>query len=209
MLIGAAFAIAYRSASQLMEPRQPPEAYTLWVLLAVIAVKEGLFRIVSRTAKSVESMAVHTDAWHHRSDAITSVAAAIGISVALLGGPGFEVADDIAALVAAFLIGWNGLRLLRPALNELMDTAPDQELISRINQVAGNVCGVRLVEKCIVRKMGYHYYVDMHVEVDPELTVQSGHAIAHQVKSCVREQIPTVHDVLVHIEPEKKRDQTL
>ena len=149
----------------------------------------------------MESSAVETDAWHHRSDAITSLAAAIGITVALLGGHGYESADDVAAIVAAAIIAWNGWRMLRPAMNELMDRAPSREMIERICRIAQGVAGVKAVEKCLVRKMGYNYYVDMHVEVDPQMTVQHSHEIAHDVKDRVREQIDRVRDVLVHIEP--------
>ena len=150
---------------------------------------------------------VRADAWHHRSDAITSLAAAIGISVALLGGKGYEAADDVAAVLAACIIAWNGWGLLRPALDELMDTAPNLALTEQIRAIAGRVHGVGDVEKCLVRKMGYHYFVDMHLEVDPQLTVRQAHDIAHQVKDQIREQLPMVHDVLVHIEPAKEARQ--
>jgi len=149
----------------------------------------------------VDSSAVKTDAWHHRSDAITSVAAGIGISVSLIGGKGFEAADDVAAIAAAGVIAWNGWHLLRPALNELMDTAPGPEVIDQIRQVATATPGVDSVEKCIVRKVGYQYFVDMHVEVDPQMTVLRSHKIAHDVKDKIRDAIPAVSDVLVHIEP--------
>jgi cation diffusion facilitator family transporter len=173
----------------------------LLVLIIVAAIKEGLFRFVAGEAVSVDSSAVHTDAWHHRADAITSLAAAVGISVALIGGKGYESADDAAAIIAAGIIAFNGWRLLRPALNELMDAAPNQEVIRQIRGAAGDIPGVQRVEKCIVRKMGHRYYVDMHLEVDPQMTVQQGHAISHDVKDKVRERFPAVRDVLVHIEP--------
>jgi cation diffusion facilitator family transporter len=146
---------------------------------------------------------VQTDAWHHRSDAITSLAAAIGIIVSLIGGKGYESADDIAAIVAAAIIAWNGWSLLRPALNDLMDSAPAPEVVDRIRRIAATTPGVDRVEKCIVRKMGYYFYVDMHVEVDPGMTVSSAHLISHQVKDKVREEFARVRDVLVHIEPSR------
>ena len=167
----------------------------------MVLIKEGLFRYVRSAAKSVGSSAVRTDAWHHRSDVITSLAAAIGISIALLGGKPYARADDIAAIVAAGIIAWNGWRLLRPAFDELMDTAPDPGLVAEIRKTASTIPEVQRVEKCAVRKMGYHYYVDMHIEVAPRMTVQHAHEIAHMVKDRVREQIPSVRDVLVHVEP--------
>ncbi len=204
MLLLAAAWITIQAAREIPEPHSTPAPFTLVVLLIVIVIKEGLFRFVLQESRSVESSAVHSDAWHHRSDAISSLAAGIGISVALLGGKGYEAADDIAAIVAACVIAWNGVRLLRPALNELMDTAPDHKIVEQIRRIAEAAPGVDCVEKCLVRKVGYDYFVDMHVEVDPQMTVQRSHDIAHGVKNNIRSQIPSVRDVLVHIEPSKK-----
>src|SRR5207249_4473232 len=159
MLLLAAAWIAVSSFRAMEHPHHAPAPFTLLVLVVVIALKEGLFRFVLRESFLVESSAVHADAWHHRSDAITSLAAAIGIGVALMGGKGYESADDVAATVAAGIIAWNGLRLLRPALHELMDRAPGGEMVDRVRQVAEAVPGVQAVEKCLVRKMGYLYYV--------------------------------------------------
>jgi cation diffusion facilitator family transporter len=201
MLLGAALWITITAFGEILKPHLSPAPFTLIVLVAVVIVKEGLFRFVSREGKAVDSSAVKTDAWHHRSDAITSVAAGIGISVSLMGGKGFEAADDVAAIAAAGVIAWNGWHLLRPALNELMDTAPGPEVINRIRQIATATPGVDRVEKCFVRKVGYQYFVDMHVEVDPQMTVLRSHEIAHEVKDKIRDTMPTVNDVLVHIEP--------
>jgi cation diffusion facilitator family transporter len=202
MLLFAAVGIAASAVRSMLGPEHPgPRGFTLIVLLGVIVIKEILFRFVKGEAISVDSMAVHTDAWHHRSDAITSLAAAIGITVALLGGPRYAAADDVAAIVAAGIIAFNGWRLLRPALNELMDTSPNRELIEEIRRSAAAIPGVERIEKCIVRKTGNRYFVDMHVEVNPQMSVQVSHGIAHKVKDHVREQFPAVKDVLVHIEP--------
>ena len=203
MLLLAAGGIALQAIHVILQPKLGPAPFTLLVLLVVVVVKEGLFRFVVREANSVESTVVRTDAWHHRSDAITSLAAGIGISVALVGGKGYEVADDVAAIVAAGIIAWNGWRLLRPALDELMDTAPDLEFRKEIQSLASTIPGVERIEKCVVRKAGYHYFVDMHVEVDPDMSVLQGHAIAHAVKDHVRHHRPAVYDVLVHIEPRR------
>ncbi|HEV7926107.1 MAG TPA: cation diffusion facilitator family transporter [Verrucomicrobiae bacterium] len=201
MLLVAAAGIILKSLQDLALPRQAPRAFTLIVLIAVVVIKETLFRFVAREAGSVESIVVYADAWHHRSDAVTSLAAAIGISLALLGGPRFFFADDAAAIVAGLIIAWNGWKLLKPAYNELMDAAPGVALVAQIKSAASQVAGVKRIEKCIVRKAGYEYFVDMHVEVDPELTVRQAHQIAHLVKDSVRASMPSVHDVLVHIEP--------
>ncbi|MFA6543613.1 MAG: cation diffusion facilitator family transporter [Limisphaerales bacterium] len=201
MLLLAALWIAVNSVREVFHPHGSPAPWTLAVLLLVIVVKESLFRFVLREGTSVESSAIQGDAWHHRSDAITSLFAGIGIVIALVGGRGYEAADDVAALLASFVIGWNGWRLLAPAFGELMDAAPNLAETEQIRIIAAAVPEVRLVEKCLTRKMGWHFYVDMHVHVDPQMTVERAHRVAHEVKDRVREKVPKVRDVLVHIEP--------
>jgi cation diffusion facilitator family transporter len=201
MLLAAAVWIVIRALQEIATPHTTPAAFTLVVLFVVILIKESLFRFARRQAEATENLAVHADASHHRSDAITSFAAGVGITISLIGGKGFEAADDWAAIAAACVISWNGWRMLRPALSELMDTAPSDELVQRIRQIAVTIPGAERVEKCFVRKMGNQFYVDMHLEVDPQMTVQRSHDIAHEVKDNVRNAIPTVRDVLVHIEP--------
>ncbi len=202
MLLLAAAGITITSIHAIVSGQShAPRAFTLLVLIAVVVIKEALFRFVSSEANTVESTAVRTDAWHHRSDAITSLAAAVGISISVIGGKGYESADNAAAIVAAAIIAFNGWAQLRPALNELMDASPNREVIEKIREIASDIPGVQQVEKCMVRKMGNRYFVDMHVEVDPEMSVQSGHRIAHEVKDKVREKFHAVRDVLIHIEP--------
>jgi cation diffusion facilitator family transporter len=201
MLIGAAFWISVESLHQIMTPHQTPRPWTLLVLVGVIVAKESLFRFVRNAAQELENVAVRADAWHHRSDAITSLAALIGIVIAVVGGPGYESADDFAALIAAAIIAWNGLRMVGPALNELMDASPDRSLTERVRKEAAATPGVEGIEKCLIRKMGGRYFVDMHVEVDPNMTVVRAHEIAHEVKDRVREKVPSIQDVLIHIEP--------
>jgi cation diffusion facilitator family transporter len=209
MLLLGAFWIAIKALNDiaaLLNPstaalREPPRWFTLVVLGLVVVVKEALFRFVLSEGTELENSAVTTDAWHHRSDAITSVAAAIGITVALVGGKNYVAADDFAAIFAALVIGFNGFLLLRPALSELMDKAPDEQLNARVLRIAVAVAGVGRVEKCFVRKMGYQFYAEMHIEVDPQMTVQRSHEIAHEVKNHVRQELPRVNDVLIHIEP--------
>ena len=200
-LLGAAIWIAVQSVGEILTPHTSPAPFTLLVLLLVVATKETLFRFVFRVGTEISSTAVKSDAWHHRSDAITSAAAFVGISVSLIGGPGFEGADDWAALFASAIIAVNAYRILRPALDEVMDAAPSSAIMDAIRTVAPRVNGVEAVEKCRVRKMGFSHYVDLHIEVRSDLTVQQGHAIAHAVRAAVRAEIPQVSDVLVHVEP--------
>lgn len=205
ILFLAAIWIAGHAVIGLAHPHGAPAAFTLVILLFVVAVKESLFRYVFTQGQITDSPAVRSDAWHHRSDAITSLAAGIGITVALAGGPGYEWADDVAALAAAVIIAWNAARLLRPALDELMDATPGLELVEQIRNTAATIEGTERVEKCVVRKIGYDYWVDMHVEVDPQMSVEKAHEIAHQVKDKIRDAIPSVRDVLVHVEPRSAR----
>lgn len=203
MLIGAAVFIAAQSIREVFTPHHAPAPFTLFVLLGVVLVKETLFRWVSRVGAEIESGAVTADAWHHRSDAITSAAAALGISVALIGGESYKSADDIAAIFAAVIIGWNGYRLLRPALGELMEEAPDGDVVAVARATACEVDGVRGVEKCLARKMGYFFVLEMHVEVDPKMSVAVSHEVAHQVKDAIQARLARVHEVVVHIEPHR------
>jgi cation diffusion facilitator family transporter len=199
-VLAAAIGLAIQSVREIFLPHHAPAPYTLVILIVVIIVKETLFRYVNRIGRDVESTAVQTDAWHHRSDALTSAAAFIGISVALIGGKPWQSADDWAALFACAVIAANGIRLLRPAFYEIMDTAP-RKIVKSVCSVASSVPGVLEVEKCRARKMGLDFYVDLHVGVDGNISVHEGHEIAHRVKSAIQQSDSRVADVLVHIEP--------
>jgi cation diffusion facilitator family transporter len=200
-LLAAAGFIAVESIQEIVSGGTPPAPFTLLVLLVVVIAKEAMFRFVNTVGHSIGSRAVKTDAWHHRSDAITSGVAFVGISIALIGGPGWEAADDWAALVASGLIAFNAVLLLRPAVEELGDALPGTRLNQEIGPIATGVPGVIEIEKCFVRKMGFDYYVDLHVVVDGNLPVSRGHEIAHHVKDAIRHAYPRVADVLVHVEP--------
>lgn len=200
-LLLAAIFITYGATVEILRPHLVPAPFTLGVLAAVVLVKEWLYRWVLREGDQLESVAVRGDAWHHRSDAITSLLAGVGIAIALIGGPGYEAADDYAALLAAGVISWNGIRLLRAAMDELMDAAPDPGVVNDIRRIGSEVPQVILVEKCNVRRHGFNLWVDMHIEVDPDMTVTVAHQIAHEVKDRIRAALPRVHDVLVHVEP--------
>jgi cation diffusion facilitator family transporter len=200
-LAGAGLVIAIQSVREIITPHALPAGFTLIVLAAVLAIKEGLFRYVVRVGEGIGSTAVQADAWHHRSDAIVSGLAFIGISVALMGGKGWESADDWAALVASVIILVNAYHQIRPALAELSDMAPPKTMQDQVKAVARLVPGVVDLEKCFVRKMGLEFFVDLHVIVNGDLTVREGHRIAHLVKNAVREAYPRITEVLVHIEP--------
>src|SRR5437870_11333425 len=200
-VLAAELGLAIQSVREIFLPHHAPAPYTLVVLIVAVIIKEFLYRYVIRVGREMESTAVKTDAWHHRIDAMTSIVAFIGISVALIGGEAWQRADDWAALFACALIGANGYRLLRPALFEIMDTAPRGRIVRSIRRAARSVPGVIEVEKCRVRKMGLDFYVDLHVGVDGSISVHEGHQIAHQVKRAIQQSDSRNADVLVHIEP--------
>jgi cation diffusion facilitator family transporter len=197
----AALGLAIQSVRELFLPHHAPAPFTLGILIIAVVIKEVLYRYVIQFGRDVESTAIQTDAWHHRTDAMTSVAAFIGISVALIGGEAWQSADDWAALFACGLIGANGYRLLRPALFEIMDTAPRGEIVDLIRHAARAVPGVIEIEKPLIRKMGLSFYVDLHVKVNGAISVREGHQVAHAVKRAIQDSDQRIADVLVHIEP--------
>lgn len=201
MLIGAAAGIAVEAIREIRLPHHAPAPFTLAVLVGVILVKEVLFRRVSAVGDDLASTAVKADAWHHRSDAITSTAAFIGISIALVGGPGWESADDWAALIASGVIVVNAVILIRPAIDDLMDRSPRGQLLERIGAAASGTSDVHYIEKLKVRKVGFGYYVDLHVQAEPTMTLREAHILSGRVKSSIRTAVPEVAGVLIHMEP--------
>lgn len=201
MLLGAALGIATAAVREIVTPHHVPASFTLVVLALVVLVKEVLFRRVLTVGHELGSGALRADAWHHRADALTSLAAFGGITVALIGGPGWESADDWAALLASGIIAGNGARLLRPAIHDLMDKAPDPELIGSIEAAAREVAGVLATEKLRVRKFGMRHFVDLHVQADPQLPLRDAHALSGMVKSAIRAAVPSVWDASIHMEP--------
>ena len=205
LLLAAAIGIAIESVREIVAPHHTPRPFTLVVLVAAVLVKEVMFRRVVRVGSDVGSTAVRADAFHHRSDAITSAAAFVGISIALIGGPGWESADDWAALVAAAIIVYNGIGVLRPAIHDLMDRAPGEEILARVGAAACAVSGVCAIEKLKVRKAGLGYYVDLHVQADPALPLRDAHILSGMVKSAIRGAVPEVEGALIHMEPYERR----
>lgn len=200
-LITSATIIAYESIQNIGTPHALPKAWTLLVLGAIIIWKEISFRLVIRKSQETNSSVLKADAWHHRSDAITSIAAFIGISIALLMGKGYETADDWAALFAAGFILYNSYLIFRPALGEIMDEHLYDDLIEEIRQVSLTVDGIVGTEKCFIRKAGMKYHVDLHAIVDAHMSVKAGHDLAHLLKDTLRREIPALGHVLIHIEP--------
>jgi cation diffusion facilitator family transporter len=201
MLLAAAVGIALGALRGIIAPHEAPAVFTLPILAGVVIGKEVTYRILRTKGRDLGSQALSTDAWHHRSDALTSLAAFVGISIALLGGEGYESADDWAALLACGVIVWNAVRLFRSAVREVLDVAAPEDVQTRIRQLAEAVSGVEGVDVLRVRRSGLVFLADIHVEVDGGLPVREGHAIAHRVKSRILNSELPVLDALVHIEP--------
>jgi cation diffusion facilitator family transporter len=202
-LVVSAGMIAYQSIHNIVTPHDPPQAFTLIILLGIIGWKEISYQWVIRKSRETQSSSLKADAWHHRSDAITSIAAFIGIAIALFFGKGFESADDWAALVASIFILYNCYLIFRPAFGEMMDEHVYDELIDQIRSISQTVNGVQRTEKCFVRKAGFHYHVDLHLEVIGSISVTEGHEIAHDVKDTLRNELPQLGHVLIHVEPSR------
>jgi len=200
-LITSATIIAYESINNIRTAHDLPKSWTLYVLGAIIIWKEYSFRIVMKRSRETNSSSLKADAWHHRSDAITSVAAFIGISVALILGKGYESADDWAALFASGFILFNSYLIFRPALGEIMDEHVYDDLIENIREISHQVEGIIDTEKCFIRKAGMKYHVDLHAIVNAGITVKEGHDLAHKLKDTLREKLPELGHVLIHVEP--------
>jgi len=200
-LITSATIIAYESIINIQTSHDLPKSWTLFVLGAIIIWKEYSFRLVMKRSIETNSSSLKADAWHHRSDAITSIAAFLGISIALILGKGYESADDWAALFASGFILYNSYLIFRPALGEIMDEHLNDDLIEEIRKVSSQVEGIIDTEKCFIRKAGMKYHVDLHAIVDATISVKEGHDLAHKLKDTLLKEIPEIGHVLIHVEP--------
>lgn len=200
-LVISATIIAITSIQNIQTPHESPKGWTLLILGVIIIWKEISYQVVIKKSRLTNSTSLKADAWHHRSDAITSVMAFIGISIAVIMGPGYETADDWAALFASGFILYNSYLIFRPALSEIMDEQVYDELIAEIRAKSMEVPGVIDTEKCFVRKAGMKYNVDLHATVNGEISVKAGHEIAHDLKDYLQKEIPNIGQVLVHVEP--------
>jgi cation diffusion facilitator family transporter len=200
--------IAHNSIIQLIAaahgtPVHLPSPWTLLILIGVIALKETLYQFMARRARKIGSNALLADAWHHRSDAVTSIAAFIGISISLLGGHGYEVADDWAALFACVVIFYSSYNMLKLSLGDVMDARVSPDAEKTVMSTTCAVPGVISAEKCRIRKSGLSYIADLHIRVSGNISVREGHAISHLVKDNLMTSELPLEDVTVHVEPEE------
>ncbi len=204
LLIASVF-IFSEAIYNLFSDKSAPEFYTLYVLVIVVITKVVLFKYVIKVGDEIQSIVVKSDARHHLADMMTSGAAFVGISIALIGGKGYENADDWAAMFAGLVIFYNSINLLKPALSELMDSVPEGKLVDKVKTTALAIDGVVGLDKCKIRKMGFDYFIDLDIVVDGNISVRKGHAIAHKVKKKLIAEIPGVSNALIHVEPDDER----
>jgi cation diffusion facilitator family transporter len=207
LIILSALAIGWEAMLRLPVPHELPPAWTLWIAAANVVIKEGLYRYKTRVGRRTGSAALIANAWDHRSDAFCSLAVLAGLAIVRWGGPDYIWADEVAALVVVAAIIWSGVQLFRNSASELMDVQADELLVRQVRDTAAAVPGVRGVEKLWLRKSGLEYFADIHIEVDGHATVDAGHRISHAVKDKLLDTIPSLRDVLVHLEPHPHRDQ--
>jgi cation diffusion facilitator family transporter len=201
LLIGSGIWVGYEAVHSWNTAAPAPHWYTLAIAFVSVALNEGLFRYSMSVARSTGSKAVEASAWDQRLDVFGSLVVLLGLAVAAFAGPQWHMVDHVAALFVAGIILFAGGSLFWSSLQELMDRQASPDFLAKIRQLAFTVPGVRGVEKLVARKAGLEYFVDIHVEVNPALSVMEGHSIGHAVKDCLVTEITTVKDVLVHIEP--------
>jgi cation diffusion facilitator family transporter len=201
MLFGAAIGIAIEAIREIRTPHHAPAWWTLLVLVVVMAIKVLLSRRVGTVGSEIGSTAVRTDAQHHFSDALTSAAAFVGISIAVIRGPGWEAADDWAALAASVVIAVNAVLLVRPAVADLMDRSPEPAVLADIRDAANAVTGVLAIEKLAVRRVGLGYRAVVHVQADAEMSLRDAHELGATVTRAIHNRVPEMQSVIVHMEP--------
>jgi len=199
--LGAGTAVKAIRGLTSSNPLAQPRHIALWVVILSIVVKEALFRYKIRLGRKIQSQSLIADAWHHRSDAISSVVALIGIAGAIIGGTKWRFLDQAAAIAVALIIIQVALKVFRESSGELMDTMPAGETIEQLKNLASNVNEVAGIEKVVARKSGLDLLIDIHIEVDPKMTVEKSHCIAQTVRDKIMQTMPNVKNVLVHIEP--------
>ena len=201
MLLGAGGAISFHALLFVQQVHQPPATYAIWPLIGSIGIKSVLCGVKFRVGRNIGSAALHADAWNDAVDIVSGLAALAAVGLTLYDPGRFLAADHYGGFAVGLIVIFMGLRVTRDTALQLMDTMPNQRMMQTIRTVAQEVAGVEGVEKCFARKTGLRYHVDLHLEVDPEISVRSSHDIAEQVRNRIRREVDWVADVLVHVEP--------
>ena len=207
VLFAAGIAISIHSISAVGNVKTPPASYAIWPLFISIGAKLYLMRYKYATARRILSAALMADAANDGIDALSGLAALIALGLTLYDPVRFLRADHYGAFIIGLIVVFTGIRVVRETGMQLMDTMPDPKLMKLIREVAASVPGVDGVEKCYARKTGLKYHVDLHLEVDPDMTVRDSHDIAQRVRERIREELNWVADVLVHVEPAPRMER--
>jgi cation diffusion facilitator family transporter len=200
MLVATGTAISLRAIEERYRAHHVA-IFAVWPLLASIAVKSALGAAKFRMGQRSGSSGLAADAWNDAMDVLSGVVALIGVLLASLGPAAYGSADHYGGFVVGLIVVFMGFRVIRETALHLMDTMPDERQMSQIRHSGMAVAGVRGIEKCFARKTGLRYHVDLHLEVDPEMTVRESHDIASAVKNRIKSDLNWVEDVLVHVEP--------
>ena len=200
LMVGGAL-ISWNSIRLVGQPHEAMRAFVVWPLVISIAAKTGLATLKFRYGRKLQSDALTADAWNDATDTISAFAALVAVALTLRNSVRFAEADRYGGFAVGLIVISAGIRVVRETTMQLMDTMPAPRLIAQIREAAFAVPGVRGVEKCFARKTGFKYHVDLHLEVDPEMTVRRSHQLAHEVQLHIRERLDWVADVLVHVEP--------
>jgi cation diffusion facilitator family transporter len=200
LMVGGAL-ISWNAIRRVGQPHEPLAAFVVWPLLISLAAKTGLATLKFRYGRKLQSDALTADAWNDATDTVSAITALIAVGLTLMGRARFAEADRYGGFVVGLIVISAGIRVARETAMQLMDTMPDPRLIAQIREAAFAVPGVRGVEKCFARKTGFKYHVDLHLEVDPDMTVRQSHELAQEVRVHIRERLDWVADVLVHVEP--------
>ncbi len=201
IIIVSALLVGWEAVQRLTVQHEIPPRWTLWIAGINVVVKEALYHYKVRIGRRTGSTSLIANAWDHRSDALCALAVLIGLAVIRWGGPRFIYADEVASLVVVAMIILSGVHLFRSSASDLMDVQADDELVEQIRADALTVPGVMDVETLWVRKSGLEHFADIHIEVDPLITVAEGHQIGHVVKDQLLRHFGSLRDVLVHLEP--------
>jgi cation diffusion facilitator family transporter len=193
--------ISYGSIQRIGLPRPEVAPYVVWPLVASLVAKSVLAIFKFRYGRRIQSDALQADAWNDTMDTLSATVALVAVGLSLISPGRFREADSIGGFVIGLIIVGAGVRIAYDTALQLMDTMPNEALMNQIREAAATIPGARGVEKCYARKTGLRYHVDLHLEVDPQMTVRQSHQLAHEVQQRILERLDWVADVLVHVEP--------
>jgi cation diffusion facilitator family transporter len=205
ILFAAGIGICYRSLQGVQDVHGTPEFYGVWALLGSMVAKAVMSTVKFHYGKKIRSAALTADAWNDFVDILSALTALTALGLTLLDPERFLVADHYGGFAVGLFVIFTGIRVARETSSRLTDEMPDDEMMSAIREVSLTVSGAIGVEKCFARNVGLQYYVDLHLEVDPDLTVRKSHDIATEVRIAICKRLDWVADVLVHVEPAPER----